>query len=440
MRTFRYILRFTVAFITKFKGLIIIGIILGIIFFLLGRVVSPFFLRKTIEKIGVTGRYHTENLPNFILNLISDGLTSINEDGTVVPKLAYSWETPDKGKTWIFTLKNDIFWQDDVPITSGSIVYEFSDVDIEYPNDKTVTFELKNPFSPFPSVVSKPTFRKGLLGTGEWRVENILISGGIIQELELIDNQKNRKIFKFYPTEDRAKLAFKLGEVDKLVEIFNPSPFDIWNTAKVETEIVKNRVVTVFFNFQDPDLSEKNLRQALIYAIDKEKFGNSRAISPIPSNSWAFNPQVKKYSYNKERAKELLEDLPKESLDNLDIELVSNPVLLPVAEEIEKFWEEIGIKTTVLVSSIIPSDFQAYLTILDLPQDPDQYSIWHSTQKSSNISNYSNPRIDKLLEDGRSELNFEERRKIYLDFQRFLIEDSPAAFLYHPPTYTISRK
>ncbi len=34
----------------------------------------------------------------------------------------------------------------------------------------------------------------------------------------------------------------------------------------------------------------------------------------------------------------------------------------------------------------------------------------------------------------------EEREKIYLDFQRFLVEDAPAAFLFHPTFYTISRK
>ena len=48
----------------------------------------------------------------------------------------------------------------------------------------------------------------------------------------------------------------------------------------------------------------------------------------------------------------------------------------------------------------------------------------HSNQTATNISNYQNPRIDKLLEDGRAELTLVERSKIYLDFQRFLLEDS----------------
>ena len=50
-----------------------------------------------------------------------------------------------------------------------------------------------------------------------------------------------------------------------------------------------------------------------------------------------------------------------------------------------------------------------------------------------------NPKIDKLLEDGRKENNKEERKEIYHDFQRFLVEDCPAVFLHELATYSISR-
>ena len=149
---------------------------------------------------------------------------------------------------------------------------------------------------------------------------------------------------------------------------------------------------------------------------------------------------MKTYGYDVSRAKELIEELESELKDGLNIKLVSAPVLLPVAEKIAGFWQEIGVDAVVQVSSVIPSEFQAYLAIFEIPIDPDQYSMWHSTQKGTNITHYTDPRIDKLLEDGRSELEIEERRKIYLDFQRFLVEDSPAAFLYHPATYTITRR
>ena len=186
------------------------------------------------------------------------------------------------------------------------------------------------------------------------------------------------------------------------------------------------------------------LRQALAYAIDKDSFGKKRAISPISPNSWAFNPQVKQYSYNPARARELLKSLPKDQKDKLTIKLVTIPTLLSIADKIKTDWEAIGVKTQVQVSSNSLVDFQTMLAIQEIPPDPDQYSFWHSTQTSSNITNYRNSkesqRIDKLLEEGRTTLDQESRKQIYIDFQRFLVEDSPIIFLYHPTTYTVVKK
>ncbi len=74
-----------------------------------------------------------------------------------------------------------------------------------------------------------------------------------------------------------------------------------------------------------------------------------------------------------------------------------------------------------------------------LPRDPDQYTLWHSGQKN-NITKYKNLRIDKLLEDGRKTVDLDERKTIYADFQKYLIDDVPAVFLYFPTEYQIKRK
>lgn len=440
MRSLRYYFRFFYAFVSKFKGLLILSGIVGIIAFILFNLFAPVFFKGRTQRIGMVGRYHTDNLPIGILNQIGDGLTKIEPDGTVSPNLASSWESPDKGKTWIFTLKDGYLWQDGDKLTSKTVVYEFTDVEIEKPDEKTIVFTLKDPFAPFPSVVSKPTFKKGLLGTGEWSVNKVTLSGSYIENLTLVDKQQNKRIYKFYPTEENAKLAYTQGQIDIISDLFDASPISTWKTANVETDVSKNKIVTVFFNVNDRILSDKSLRQALIYAINKKGLPGDRAIGPISPSSWVFNPLVKPYDFSLDRAKEILDDLPEEQTKDLKLTLVSTPFLLQTAEQVANYWRELGIDVTVLVSSIVPTQFQAYLTMIDVPTDPDQYSLWHSTRASENISGYANPRIDKLLEDGRTELNLEERRKIYLDFQRFLVEDSPAAFLYHPETYTITRK
>lgn len=413
--------------------------LLGISLFFLLKTLGPGLFGSGTTRIGLTGRYAPDNLPNDILEMVGDGLTSTDSSGEVKPNLASSWEYSDNGKIWTFHLKESSYWQDGKKVTSQSIVYQFSDLTIERPDDKTIVFKLKTPYSPFPSVVSKPTFRKGLLGTGDWRVTKILLVGGDVQELDLKDKKGQRIIYKFYPTEEQTKTAFKLGQVDKIQDVFNISGFENWRTAQIKKDVSLSRYVVIFFNTQDNLLKGKNFRQALDYAINKDNFTGIRALSPISPESWAYNPQVKPYAYDPTRAKELMSDLPKEMLNNLSINLATTPVLLEEAEKIAKDWQAVGVKTNVQVVSGIPTDYQAFLAIFDTPKDPDQYAIWHSTQTSTNISHYQSPRIDKLLEDGRSELNEQNRKQIYLDFQRFLVEDCPAIFLYHPTTYTIAK-
>jgi peptide/nickel transport system substrate-binding protein len=439
MRAFRYYFRLTFAFLNRFKGLIFLSTIVGIIIFLLLSVIIPKITQNKKEVIGIAGRYQINTLPDYITSLIGSGLTKIDSEGIAQPDLASTWETPDKGKTWIFHLKSGIVWHDNKPLVSSDLIYNFNDVSVEYPDTQTIVFKLNASYIPFPVIVSKPVFKKGLLGTGGWRAEKISLVGDNIKKI-VLKKGREKKIFMFYPTEEQQKFAYKIGEVYKIINLSNPAPFNEWPNSQIDMHINQNQSAVIFFNTQDSVLSEKNIRQALNYAIDKDKLGTSRSISPLAPTSFAFNPQVKAYTYDPEKAKQIIDDLSPEAKTNLKIKLVSSPTLLSVAEQIQSFWKYIGVDTQVLVTSIIPSDYQAYLTIFDIPADPDQYSLWHSTETETNITNYTNPRIDKLLEDGRTEMNLEERKKIYIDFQRFLVEDSPAIFLYHPMWYDIARK
>jgi len=434
----RYWIRLSGAFLVRFKGIIFVGIIVGLFLFAGIRFFSPFVLGNSTEYIGISGRYHTEGLPQEVLRYMGEGLTLLTPKGEIEPALAESWEESEDGKVWTFKLQEGNRWHDGTEVTSDTIQYSFEDAEIERPDKHTIRFRLNSPFAPFPSVVAKPTFKKGLLGTGEWKVQALALASSYIEQLVLINPLEERKIIRFYPSEESTKLAFQLGRVDKIVDILDPAPFEAWNNVAVEKISNSNRFVAIFFNNSaDPfkGTDAKPLRQALSYAIRKTDFEGSRALGPVSPDSWAYNPQVKSYEYNVERAKELMENVK-----DLEINLTTTPALLKVADKVSKDWSEIGVKTNVQVVSVVPTEYQAFLAIYDVPVDPDQYSIWHTTQGETNIANYSNPRIDKLLEDGRLQLDREERKKIYLDFQRFLLEDAPAVFLYHPVSYTISRK
>jgi len=161
-----YPLKVAWVFIVKFRIILLLGILIGASFFYIAERLNPFLLGKSNEKIGMVGRFSADNLPVNISGLISDGLTLIDVDGMAKPGIASSWETPDKGKTWIFHLDPNKTWQDGKKITSHDLNFSFSDVKIESPDSQTIVFKILSPFAPFPTVVARPLFKKGLLGNG----------------------------------------------------------------------------------------------------------------------------------------------------------------------------------------------------------------------------------------------------------------------------------
>jgi len=441
LRRIRFYTNLSRAFWRKRKNIIILGFIVGIgTFFFIYKVFN--FPRENIERIGLVGKFTVQELPYEIQRLVGGGLTKINPDGSVEPDMAESWEVKNDGKEYWFKIKDNLFWQDKKPLTAFDINLKFTDVAITVIDKKTIKFLLKEPFSPFPTILIKPIFKKGLVGTGEYRFKSIKKNGQIVEKIVLVpvkNKNKPKMVFRFYPTEVAARIGFKLGEIDILREIVRPEELLKWKNVEISPQVKFNRFVVVFFNTNDPKLGDKSNRQALAYAIKKR--WKPRALNSIDPSSWAYNQDVKPYNYDQENAKKLLENTTngenKESLKEIELSTLSS--LLPVAEEIKKDWEALGITTKIRVVSAPSDDFQALLATQEVPPDPDQYFFWHSTQ-ATNISNYKSPKIDKLLEDGRKEQDQEKRKNIYQDFQKFLVEETPVAFLFHPTVYTISKR
>jgi len=441
LRRIRFYTQLFRAFWQKRKKIIILGFIIGIVtFFFIYKVFN--FPRENVQSVGLVGKFIVQELPYEIQKLVSAGLTEINEDGSVKPELAESWEIKNDGKEYWFKIKDSLFWQDKKPVTASDINLKFTDVAVTVVDKKTIKFLLKEPFSPFPVILIKSIFKKGLVGTGEYHFSSIKKNGQIVEKIVLtpVKNKNKPKIvFRFYPTEEAARIGFKLGEVDTLKEIVRLEELLNWKNVQVSPQVKFNRFVAIFFNTNDPQLGDKANRQALAYAIKKR--WEPRALNSINPSSWAYNSDVKPYDYDQENAKKLLESKTNGENKELlkEIELSTFSSLLPVAEEIKKDWENLGIATKIKVVSAPSDDFQALLATQEVPPDPDQYLFWHSTQET-NIAHYKSPKIDKLLEDGRKELDQEKRKALYYDFQKFLVEETPAAFLFHPTVYTISKK
>lgn len=388
--------------------------------------------------VGIVGKYGLSQVPARVEADLGMGLTTLGDDLQPQPGLAKKWEVTDEGRVYRFYLRDDIFWSDGKKVTINDFNFSIPDVAIEKIEPDILEFRLPEPFSPFPLVLSNPVLRDGKYSTGKYDVSDIRTDGPFLRLVQL-ENEDEVLIFRFYDTASLATTAFKLGEVDELVGLFDASSIGEWRNLKIETDTQHNYYVAVFYNNNDPLLADKRVRQALSYAIEDKTEGYSRATGPINTRSWAYNAVVKKYDYDEARARELLEQaIPPESEQKLVVELSSTPDLLPVAEDIKKDWERVGGQVDIKVVASTPSTYQALVAAQEIPLDPDQYQTWHSTQ-ATNFTNFRSPKIDKLLEDGRQTLKLNDRRQIYYDFQRFLAEESPATFLYHPDAVVIKR-
>jgi len=387
--------------------------------------------------IGISGSFTPTNLPLAIQNLLSTGLTNVEFTGEVKAALATSWELSEDDKEYIFRLRDDLLWHDGKKFTAYDINYNLKDVTFEPIDDTTLKVVLKEPFTPLPSFLSKPLFRKGLVGIGSYRVESVKLNGEFVSLLSLEPMANDLPVIdiRFYPTEAAAKTAFKLGEVNVIDEISDPVPFTDWPNIMVKESVKYNQYVGLFFNNQNSLFQEKDIRQALSFVIEKQEA--NRVVSPISSKSWAYTTRVKSYEQDINKAQELVAGFGLD--DGTEVTLTTFPQFFSLAHKIASAWETLGIKTKIKIESRLPQSYQVVLATQEVPVDPDQYTLWHSTQEQTNISNYTNPKIDKLLEDGRKELDQEKRAQIYFDFQRYLVDDAPAVFLFHPTKYTISR-
>ncbi|MEO8581269.1 MAG: ABC transporter substrate-binding protein [Patescibacteria group bacterium] len=456
-------------YLKKHVKIIIGAILVGVLVF---AGLLPFLTNlpqlKPTRYIGVIGSFNFSTLPKPIQNQISLGLTHIEEDGSASPELSQRWSIEDDGKTYRFILKNGIHWQDGKLLEPKDISFNFQDTQI-ITTENEIIFKLKEPFAPFPVVLSQPLFREvqtsylrffkrnKIIGIGSYEVTKTTYQDDLLSEL-ILDSAAERIVYRFYLTEDRALVAYEHGKIDEIQDVSDISTFDNWPNTVTTRKINKDQYLGIFFNQNDP-LFEKNVRQALSYSLTKGD-PNLRTKSPISPISWAYLDGVKSYGFDLDRAMERMFDtMPQQPLN---ITLTTTLRFQDEAEQIKKEWENFGkltsekchtsgeIKDKTLCDNTKISvtinltnfpdvgNYQALLIGQEIPTDPDQYTLWDSTQ-NTNFTHYKNPRIDALLENGRKTSDQNQRKAIYQEFQQFLLEDAPAIFLHYLESYSVKR-
>lgn len=213
--------------------------------------------------------------------------------------------------------------------------------------------------------------------------------------------------------------------------------------------------------------SEKAVRQAMSMALNKEAIlkgplDNKATVpaGPIPPVSWAADPSIKGWPHDMAKAKQVLEEagfkpnargVREKDGKPLVIDYYAtkgNPLIEAIALQAKKDWTELGLEVNVnfvdfnilLEKHMEPGNFNVTFSGFTLGVDPDSfYNIYHSSNakkneqglvKGNNVARYSNPAVDKLLEEGRRTLDINRRKEIYSQFQKAIIEDAPHIWIY----------
>ncbi len=224
-------------------------------------------------------------------------------------------------------------------------------------------------------------------------------------------------------------------------------------------------VASVGFNLKNPKLTDKKVRRAIALIFDTESIIKNLmegladpTVGPISPEKAYYNTNLKLLKLDLEQAKKLLEEAGWKDSDKdgiLDkvlngekttlslrytyagVSSMSKFVGILLKENAQKVGiaiELINLDANILKETLKKRDFDLVLKPIGSQYDlDDMKQLWHTSSDKVNGNNYfgfGNAQSDALIEQIRTELDPEKRRKLYWAFQSLLYEEQPAIFLF----------
>jgi peptide/nickel transport system substrate-binding protein len=282
----------------------------------------------------------------------------------------------------------------------------------------------------------------------------------------------------FYRSEDELINAFKAGDVEAINSISPESAGALASTGSRVEHTPLPRVLAVFFNqSQAPVFADLAVRKALALAVDKQAIVDKALAgygvvidSPIPPVALGYKdpaPEIPREERLR-AARSLLTNAgwkydevnnvwtkkSKKETTTLRFALSTSEAseLKTVAQGLKTSWEELGVAVDVRVFAtgdlketvVRPRKFDALFFGQVLGRDGDPYPFWHSSQRLDpglNVASYTNQRVDKILDDARTETDYKKRIAYYESFKNEIAKDAPAVFIYAPEfLYVVPKK
>ncbi len=442
-------------------------------------------------RVGIDAQ--SENLDS----LIFDGLVGRDGQMNIVPDLAESWETPNP-LTYIFHLRHGVKFHNGRALTSADVKFTFDSVisgplatpkrgtyelvkSIEAPDEATVVFHLSRPYSSFLWNVIRQGMGIVPAGSGEDVAQRPIGSGPFrfvsLEPDEEIILERNPDYFGPAPKIDRVRFRVVPDLVTRALELRKGSadiggvnsltPDMVLALAKQPHLVVEEQPGTVLsyvaFNFDDPILSHREVRQALAYATDRASLiqyllrGQARpASSLLPPNHWAYEPNVKRYPYDPTQAEQLLDSAgftrdADGTRFHLTLKTSTEESARLLGEVLADQWKRVGVvldlrslEGATLLSDIGRGSFELYtLRWVGGNNDPDIFEYVFDSKRmppnGANRGHYRNPVVDALLAEQGEEINVEKRRAILSQIQKLIAEDEPYIDLWYYDNVCVHR-
>jgi len=419
-----------------------------------------------------------------VLENVLDTLVTLDANQNLQPSLAETWEVSEDGLTLSFTLRDGVMFSNGRDLTADDVVYTYNRVldpetgsgsswklggvtDISAADESTVVFSLENPN---PGLLTKLAVDKTMgiiarenvedgsistqpMGTGPFMITDFQPGVQILLErnpnywqagLPYLDAVEIRII----SDESVRRSALVSGDVDWAISIPSQSVEELKSRDDV---IVDDTPAGSYWYIglntgRDP-VSDAKVRQAISYAINRDQivqaatFGIAQATQdPIPSSS-AWNFEYMPYEQSLDKAKELLAEAGVE--DGFELEIMPTTQYeesIRIAQVLQAQLAPLGISASIRTLEWAEwleeqgaGNYDTYVCSWNVLVDPDDFFYaQHRTGEVFNFTGYSNATVDELLDQGRLAQDGNERRDIYEQINKQIVDDAPYIYLYNP--------
>lgn len=434
---------------------------------------------------------HSASYTMAVLYPMYETLTDFNQDNEVIPLLATAWEASADGKTWTYQIRQGVKFHDGSKLDAAAVKKSFSRIlnpdnglssrsrfasviaKIETPAEYTVKFILKKPYPAFQhltsihsgSIVSPAAVDKGndflarnAVGTGPYKFKEWK-SG---EQVVMVKNENywgkvpevDQLVFKWSSEKSVRVMALQSGEADIIFPVPPAYAKIIKNTPGLTLmEEASDKTEWLALNTLNKPLQSIKVRQALNYATDRQAiiqsllFGKGTiANSPMGPVSFGYDPDCPAYPYDPEKAKELLAEAG--YADGFTLEIAVQEAEANIAEALQGMWSEIGVKVVIHKMEYglwadevfsAPENNKGYSVIASwaaslLDADGFLTPLFHTDSfvpASANLGFYSNPEVDKLLDQAANTVDQSKRKEFYSKAQRIIQNDAAHVSLYY---------